>query len=171
MGYEATPLVLTPEKAHKILDELFKVETMFSDYQPACAELCGYCELCLNRKRAIVSNLWGPNSLAYEVWKDDELVGIIYFKDIVPGVDAMGELTFWDKDLRGKAGIINQVVDSIAFGDTLRLHRLTVHVPVKMKSLVRFLERKLGFEIEGTKREAMRWGGEWIDMVILGRVN
>ena len=170
--YEATPLELTPQKAAKILEETFKIESMFNDYQPACPELCGQCILCMRRKYAIASNIWNPRALAYEVWKGAEFVGIMYVRDIQPGHDALAEFTFWDEDLLSKSTIINQVLEKVVFNGQLGLHRVTVEVPYtrKLRGLHRFLLRKLGFMEEGTKREAMLYNGEWVDVKLYGKL-
>ncbi len=169
--YEAQPLELTPQKATKILEETFKIQSMFNDYQPACPDLCGQCILCMRRKYAIAANIWNPKALAYEVWKGADFVGIMYVRDIQPGHDALAEFTFWDKDLRGKSTIINQVLKKVVFG-RLGLHRVTVEVPHtrKLQGLRRFLLQKLGFVEEGTKREAKLYDGTWTDVKIYGKL-
>jgi RimJ/RimL family protein N-acetyltransferase len=169
--YEAKPLELTEPKAHKILNECIKFETMFSDYQPACEKVCGYCAKCWARKATIAGHLVALNTLAYEVWNDAELVGIMYVRDIVPGHDALAEFTFWDRDLRGKAQIINNTLDRAVFGGDLKLHRVTTEVPVHMKALCNFIQKKLGFVREGVKREALLWHGHWEDVAIFGKLN
>jgi hypothetical protein len=169
--YEVTPLRLNPTKSAEILNNLIRFETMFSDYQPACESVCGYCEKCIRRKMTVVSKLTALDAMAFEVWKDDRLVGILYITDIVAGHDAMAHFNFWDKDLRGKAGIINSAIDSFVFSGDLNLHRLTIQVPTWMKSLCRFVERKLDFQLEGTKKEVVLWQGEWRDVNIYGRVS
>ena len=168
--YEASPLVLTPQKASLILNKLIAVESMFSDYQPACEDVCGYCEQCWRRKATIVGKLISPSALVYEVWSDIDLVGIMYIHAVVPKHDALAEFTFWDGDLRGKSTIINRVLERAAFGEPLQLHRVTTEVPEHMYRLGKFLERKLGFTHEGTRKEAMRWRGRWQDVRIYGRL-
>lgn len=169
--YEARPLKLTPQKAEKILGEMLRIETMWNDYQKGCPEVCGECERCMRRKVAVVKNLVSLDSIIWEVWKGNEFVGILHLSDIVPGHDALAHFTFWDGDMRGKATLINRMVDEVAFNGGLNLHRITVQYPAHEHRMIGYLKRYLGFEEEGRLREAQLWRGKWEDVAILGRIN
>ena len=167
---EAMPLRLTPEKATLILDSLIKHETMFSDYQPACPEVCGQCVLCWQRKAAVAHNIASPKAMVWEVWNDAELCGILWLADVVPGHDARCELAFWDGKLSGKAKLINSLFQGPVFGEPLNLHRVTVEIPRYMHALGRWLERRVGFQQEGIRREAMLKDGTWHDKLLYGKL-
>jgi RimJ/RimL family protein N-acetyltransferase len=168
--YEVKPLTLTPQKAERIITELVKFETMFSDYQPACKDACGHCDICQNRAQTIARKLTALDCMAGEVWKDDDFIGIIYLTDIVVGQDARAEIALWDGDLRGKAGIINMAIDRYAF-DMLGVHRVTTEVPEHMHRFISYLKRYVGFHIEGVRRESLKWKGKWENTVILGKID
>ena len=168
--YEAKPLTLTPQKAELIITKLAAVDTQFSDYQPACPDRCGHCEKCHNRALTIARKLTAPDACVWEVWSEDELVGIIYLTEIVVRQDAQAHFAFWDrKNMRGKRGLILKALERYAFGK-LKLHRVTIETPAHMTRLVRYLRDDLGFKWEGEKAEALRWRGKWENVVILGKV-
>jgi RimJ/RimL family protein N-acetyltransferase len=169
--YESKLLTLTPQKAEKIITELCRFDTMFSDYQPACKDRCGHCELCAHRRYIIARNLTAPTACVWEVWSLDDLVGIISLTDITFRQDALAHFVFWDKrNLRGKRGLIVKAIDRYAFGK-LELHRITTEVPAHMYRLRNYLINDIGFQHEGEKVEALRWKGKWENIVILGKVN
>jgi RimJ/RimL family protein N-acetyltransferase len=168
--YESKLLTLTPQKAELIISELVKVDTQFSDYQPACKDRCGHCEMCAHRRYVIARKLTAPDACVWEVWRMGDLVGIIHLTDIVFRQDAQAHFAFWDKrNLRGKRGLLLKAIDKYAFGK-LQLHRITIEVPAHMYRLRRYLIEDLGFGHEGEKVEALRYNGKWENVVILGKV-
>lgn len=169
--YEARPLTLTPRKIEKIFDEMLRIETMWNDYQKGCPEYCGECQNCIARKVAISRNLASLDSMSWEVWKDGDFVGILFLTDIVSGHDALAHFAFWDGDMRGKAALIENMIEEVVFNGNLGLHRLTVKYPAHEHRMIGYLKRYLGFEEEGRLREAQLWRGKWEDVAILGRIN
>jgi RimJ/RimL family protein N-acetyltransferase len=57
----------------------------------------------------------------------------------------------------------------VIFGE-LGLHRVTVEVPERMEALCKFIEKRLKFQREGVKREAMLWKGDWGNIVMYGKL-
>ena len=173
MGYEAIPMTLTPERADitsYMLQQLINFDSLFNDYTPGCEDRCGLCQRCMQRKLIISHNLISPRAAVWEVWRDDNFCGILWLSDVVPGHDARGEFTFWDRRLQGKRQLLENWIQDVVFG-TLNLHRLTVEIPDYMHALGRYLERYLGFEMEGRKKEAMKREGRWRDVLIFGRLS
>jgi RimJ/RimL family protein N-acetyltransferase len=124
----------------------------------------------MRRKSTIAGNLVRIGTAAWEVWDEEDMVGIMFLTDIVDRQDAQAHFAFWDKGLHGKSTIINRVLQGHVF-DGLGLHRVTVQIPAFMYKLGSFIERRLGFELEGTKREALLANGKWNDILIYGCLN
>jgi len=168
---EAIPLSLTDaSKNNYIIDQLFNFDSMFSDFADACDKRCGMCQQCMKRKLIVAHNLCSPKAVAWEVWDDESLIGILWLSNIVPEHDARGEFTFWDRRLHGKQNLLENWLQEHVFGQ-LGLHRVTVEIPHYMFKLGRYLERYLSFEKEGTKREGMYKKGQWYDIHIYGRIS
>lgn len=163
-----------PDKVSYILRSLASHENMFNDYQRGCDDLCFDCTRCKARLVQVASTLASPRAAVWEVWPLDvsengRPIGILYLTDIVPGTDALSHFNFFDGKLRGKASIMESVIEQHVFGK-LDLHRITTTVPEHAHAMGKWLERHLGFSREGTKREAMLWHDEWEDLHIYGRV-
>lgn len=206
MLYEVLPLRLTPERApiiSSILRNIFTHETVFSDYQRGCGEcdeklLEEMCERCQRQMRVISKTLGSPDSRVWEVWKvGGEVVGVIFFSDIVPGNDAKGHYIFFDQKLSNKTGVLNEIM-SWAFEDHTTegwraLRRITIEIPDHASALIRHAHKRLGFggrfrhvlssrifkgklqetsvKVEGVKEKAVMWRGELRDLLILGLQN
>jgi hypothetical protein len=136
----------------------------------------------------VAKTLTAPDSIAWEVWDTSgevpEVVGIIYVTDVVLGEDATGHYVFFDRDLRGKTGVLREVIEWL-FSDHeesgwVALRRLTIEVPEFAHALARHAQRKLGFggpfnadgiHVEGVKRKRIPWRGARKDLYILGLEN
>ena len=185
--YQALPLVIALHREpilDKILSNMIRFENMFTDYQKNDE----------TRKRSVVANFMKPDSLTWEVWKLDaaslpvDLVGILHLSEIRLGQDAIAHYVFFDEKLSGKTNLINTVIDW-AFEDHPEsgweaLNRITVMVPDMAFALARHARRYLGFggpftykigrksvQLEGIKRNAIRWHGQKRDLLFMGRLN
>jgi hypothetical protein len=196
--YMATPFNPQPERQEVVsalISNLARFESIFSDYQKGCDDQCGECRPCLRAKLIITYMLSKPDTKAWEVWEVDgdtklplDLVGILYLTEIHAGCDAIAHYIFFDERLKDKTKLIQEVINW-TFTDHPEmswraLHRLTVQIPTHAFALVRHAQRFLGFggdftyklgnkkvEIEGVKREAIRWRGEDVDVLLLGLLN
>jgi len=206
MLYEVLPLKLAPERAEiisTILRAIFTHETVFSDYQRGCGE-CGerlleeMCERCQSQMALIARTLGDSSSKAWEVWQvGGEVVGIVFFSDIILGGDAKGHYIFFDKQLSDKTSVLKEVM-AWAFADHpsenwKALRRITIEIPDHAGALVHHAHKKLGFggpfrhvlrtrmfkgeeqktsvRVEGIKENAVLWRGELRDLLILGLQN
>jgi len=206
MLYEVLPLKLTPERAgiiSFILRKIFSHETVFSDYQRGCGE-CGelilekMCGRCQAQMALVARTLSDTSSRAWEVWEvGGEVVGIIFFSDIVAGSDATGHYIFFDEQLTNKTDVLKEVM-AWAFEDHFEegwqaLRRITIEIPDHASALVHHAHRKLGFggdfryvlrtrmfkgeeqkttvRVEGVKKGAVMWRGKLRDLLILGLRN
>ncbi len=107
----------------------------------------------LDERRVIVAQtLVDPANLAWEIWRDGTLVGILLLTRIVRGVDALAHLAFFDKKLVGKRALLRNMIAQ-AFRD-LELQRLSVEIPAHLEPLIRFVRTKLGFQFEGEAQAA-----------------
>jgi hypothetical protein len=196
--FEAMPFVPTPERAFivsRIIREVCRFETLFTDFQKAHNPLCsdlGTCDVCRSRFDLVSWRLAQPNARVWEVWQrgdETDCVGILYLTDIQPGMDAKAHYVFWDKDLQNKTELLRQMIGWSFAGhdDWTALKRLTVEVPDNSFALARHAAMKLGFggqfryylpkrgkqyiPVEGIKKSVVPQGGRYRDMLILGLVN
>jgi len=206
MLYEVLPLKPAPERAEIIsfiLRKIFTHETVFSDYQRGCGE-CGellieeMCPKCQVQMALVARTLTDTNSKVWEVWEvGGEVVGIIFFSDIIPGNDATGHYIFFDEKLSDKTEVLKEVMEW-AFEDHVdegwqALRRITIEIPDHASALVRHAHKRLGFggpfrhvlssrefqgketkttvRVEGIKENAVMWRGELRDLLILGLQN
>jgi hypothetical protein len=140
--------------------------------------------------------LWGeiltsPGHITFEVWKDEDVVGMIWLTRVVPTVDATLNFHFFDRDLVGKRKLLQNFCRYCLtpLPDGLQLHRLTMEVPEGAR-IERFARKVLDFQLEGesrprnpelpksltdnfvarqgSRREQCRWDGTgWVDVVML----
>lgn len=93
---------------------------------------------------AIFSN---PSHLTWEVWKEEEIVGLIVLTQIHPKMDALLHFAFFDRNLVGKTRLLQRFL-AYCFTD-LRFQRISVQVPEFYQTLLSYYRRKLGFRYEG----------------------
>lgn len=184
MIYEALPFRPTPERAsitNDILRKLAAHETLFTDYERACPDLCMTCALCKERIQIILRGLFDPYSRVWEVWRSDgELAGVLSLSRIVPGGDALAHYVFFDGRLRDKTEVLESAIQW-AFTDHpgwTALRRISVEVPDFAFALARHASRYLGFggsfqhsglHVEGVRPRSILWRGRERDILLLGR--
>lgn len=146
------------------------------------------------RRTIIAATLVDPSNVAWEIWRDAELVGILLLTRIVRGLDALAHLAFFDKKLVGKRTLLRNMI-ARAFRE-LALQRLSVEIPAHLEPLIQFVRTKLDFRFEGeyqaaehpatkglpsginnaprwlahwgSRRERMHFDGErWHDVIVL----
>lgn len=88
-----------------------------------------------------------PDHLVWEVWRGEDLVGILLLTRITPNVDALMHFAFFDGHLVGKVGMLRRFLQ-YCFED-LHFQRLTMEVPDDVPTMVSFARRKLAFRYEG----------------------
>ena len=190
--YELLPLIQKPERAEIISDALRQVAqtpTIFAT--PACEEGCidaakrltEMCPRCVSRMRQVASVLGASDTAAFEVWNEDEVVGLIFFTSVT-ALDAVGHYVFFDRNLSDKTDVIEEAIAEMFDAG---IGRLTVEIPSPFASLIRHASRKLGFggpftheilksggrgtkvRVEGVKKDAAFYDGRRVDLLILGR--
>ena len=104
--------------------------------------------------------LMDPRGVFLEIVNDeDDVIGLMYLSDVVPGFDAYGHFTFWDAVASGREPLALFAIEQIM--DRYKLHRLSAMIPVYQSGTIRFTE-KLGFKREGEIREAIPHKGRWM---------
>jgi hypothetical protein len=173
--FDIFPLVLAESRAYvynKIITELVKHETLFTDYNKACEDRCMECATCARACRAVTNALIHPDAMVWEVWstgKSVDLVGILYITDVVVGCD---DWLFEDHP------------------EWVALSRLTIEIPDFAFALAAHASKKLGFggdneytarkkngkksrtiPVEGVKRKSLLWRDTHRDVLVLGLLN
>lgn len=144
-----------------------------------------------SKKRAVAASYLGDgilHGILWEVWRGDELTGIILLNQLTLGRDGTAHFVFFDHKLADKRALC---LSGLAWGfDKLDLQVIRTEVPTYARALAHWARHKLGFkwEAEGrqltwpddarplTAREAelgsrryrtMKYNGEWVDTLLL----
>jgi hypothetical protein len=112
------------------------------------------------------------NGRVWEVWRNEEICGILLVERVNMGVDAYFHAIFFDRQLAGKRNIALSAMEWAfqAFG----LEVLRSEIPAFMHILAKWMQRKVGFRPEtpdgqgsAVKRRAYLWKGTWHDALLL----
>lgn len=118
---------------------------------------------------------------------DREHVGFLYLTDLLLNevepnqiVSAFGHFSFWSGKLGERRRMIRELIELIARG--FKMHRLSVRLPVYAPGAIR-AATKIGFtgdfpfrlrdreiKVEAVLREAIKYKGEWREMIIMSLV-
>jgi hypothetical protein len=193
--YLAIPLNPQPHRAQvisTIMRELVKLETVFTDYEKGCEQVCFACEKCTNAMLNVIAMLTHPQARAWEVWAhenadDPRIVGLLYLTGVVPGENAFAHYAFFDRKLVDKTELIEGMIQW-AFEDHPEqgwrgLPRLSVEIPEHAFALATHANRKLQFggdftvkcgrakiRVEGVRRRSVRWRGRDENVLLMGRL-
>lgn len=92
-------------------------------------------------------------------------VGLLYATEIRLGSSALGHYVFWDRHTAGRQRLI---LEMLRLGmQELGLHRMNVTIPLYAYSALRRVSR-MGFRIEGRRKEAILHKGKWHDVLEFG---
>lgn len=152
-SWKVHELILTYEKVGWIWTEMQNYRSLFSDLT-----------------RGDVNNFWNLISMPDSYWveisgADENLVGIVYVTNIQQILDADVHLIFFDRRPAEKTELCKKIAAFLF--DKFHFHRMTATVPVIYYATVR-LAQKIGFQMEGKKRQSQLMGNRWVDEVILG---
>lgn len=172
---QAIPLTLwPPEKLSYILQQALVFRPWFSDYLWQQDEAA--------KKTAVAAYLVDAQSRAWEVYKDDQLVGLVLCNHIRIPLDAQCHFLFWDKSLIDKRELCRSMM-RWAFTN-LPVVTLRVEIPTYARHLLGFVRKALRFryEAEGRgpkplteaeaksvcrKHKTILYNGEWHDSLLL----
>ena len=107
-----------------------------------------------------------PQSFWIEIVNDEgEIVGVVYLDDFGDVVDVTVHLVFFDRQPAEKLELCKAIMLYV-FGN-FPVNRITAPTPDIYHASKRLLGR-LGFTLEGTQREKVLMGGNWINMALYG---
>ncbi len=143
---------LNPDKVKGLWEMLQRYPTLFSD-------------LTRNDQANFVQALTAPHTMWFEVWEYDVIVGVIWFEELWQVTDCLAHLVFFDRQPFEKTAVCKEMIKWMFKNFPLR--RISVTPPAIYHGTIRLLKR-LGFQKEGVKREAVLIGGKWNDSVLFG---
>lgn len=150
--WEVKEMVLTWEKVETLWEMMRKFTTLFSD-------------LTRNDFMNFFKVLTQQQTLWFEIWEGDSLVGMLWLTDMELTVDASAHMAFFDRKPAEKEAVVAALIRWVF--QHYPLHRMSVNVPRMYHATHRLVER-LGFRREGTKREAVMIHGKWDDVKSYG---
>lgn len=112
-----------------------------------------------------LNTLVAKSAYWFEIHKDDQIVGLVWFTDTYQVVDMTVHCVMFDRRPAEKAPLLRELTKWM-FAN-FPINRVTAVPPAIYFGTVNLL-RKLGFSHEGTKRGAVLIGGKWIDILIYG---
>lgn len=85
----------------------------------------------------------------WEVWKNNDILGILILNELVPFLDCKAHLIFFDAKLSDKVQLCKNL---LAWSyENVPLEVIRIEVPTYARALLKFI-RKLGFRFEGESR-------------------
>ena len=151
--WEVKEMVLTWDKVEHLWETMKKYKTLFSD-------------LTRNDFSNFFKSITRPNTLWFEVWNgNSEIVGLVWLSDIEMTVDGSAHMVFFDRQPAEKQLVCQALIKWVF--KHYPLHRVTVTTPAIYFATQRML-RRMGFTLEGTKREAVLMDGKWVDVQFYG---
>ena len=130
------------------------------------------------------------NGFVWEVWRSDNLLGILLLTDIHAGTDAVAHFIFFDHNLRGKVDFCKTMLAWVF--DNLDIRVLRLEIPTYAKIFASWARKKLGFryeaedrpidwpknaeplsakvaELGSRKHRAVLYEGKWRDVLLLSQ--
>jgi len=140
------------------------------------------------RRSLVLARLSNPASRSWEVYRGDQLVGLLHADEIVPKQDAKCHFVFFDHVLVDKRQLCLNTMNWLF--EHYELKVLRVDIPTYAAKLLGFLRKALGFRFEaegrafswpanatllttdearlGSRRHAaILHGGQWCDLLLL----
>lgn len=143
---------LTPYKLDALWNMLQRYKTLFSDFTRA-------------DPANFINVISAPHTMWFEIVEYDAVVGIVWFGELHQMVDCTAHMVFFDRAPAEKINVCRTLMQWMF--DNFPLRRMTVTPPEIYHATSRLL-LKLGFTLEGRKREAFLIGGKWNDQLIYG---
>jgi hypothetical protein len=144
MSVLAIPFSPEPEKFSALVSMCCAHRPWFHDYIYEDPQV---------RREAVIAYLADAynNGKLFEVWKQETLVGVILFNEMVPFIDTRAHFIFFDSKLSDKALLCINLM-GWAF-QQIPVETIRVQLPTYATALLKFLRRSLFFryECEGRK--------------------
>lgn len=151
--FEVFEMRFTLEKAKWLWDEMNKYRTLWNDFTRGDFD-------------SWYDTLVAKDSFWLEVQKDGQIVGVVYWTDMVQIVDVQTHCMFFDRDLASKVEICQHIARWF-FTNFPECWRMTATIPSLFHATSRLLKR-VGFKEEGKKRQSLLMHGNRIDQMIFG---
>lgn len=145
-------MTLTEEKVVMLWGLFQRHRTLFSDFTR-------------NDPSNFLHAMLASNSIWMEIWEHDVIIGLVWFGEMHNIVDCQVHLVFFDRRPMEKLQLCAKIMEWMF--NNFPLHRITATLPSIYRQTIKLLVR-LGFTMEGCKREALLMGGNWIDQAIYG---
>jgi RimJ/RimL family protein N-acetyltransferase len=100
------------------------------------------------------------------LWRIDDYTGIFYLTDIDAGSDAEVHVTFFDGRIRGRDALAIEMIRYVM--KKYEFRRLTAKVPMYAVPAAHSFIRRIGFKVEGRKRQSCFFKNQWYDTVLYG---
>lgn len=110
------------------------------------------------------------DGLFYCVPEDDKFIGVFYITNIIHDgsrpIEADVHYSFFDKRHRGRVPLVKRMLEYVfkEYG----FQRLNATVPLYASRFTRHFVTNVGFKVEGIKREAALYKGEWFNVMQYG---
>lgn len=101
----------------------------------------------------------------YSVLIEFDDIGMALISDIVPGIQATIQISFWDSRLKGREPLIRALVRWVM--ETLRVRRVSAPVRADARAVRAFYER-CGLYFEGALKNWLRKGDQYYDLYLYG---
>lgn len=128
-----------------------------------CRHQTLFTDLTRDDEMNFVQTITGSDSLWFDVFDCEVLVGMIWFGDIHELTNCNGHMVFFDKQPTEKVRLLQLLVKWMF--TNFPLHRISVTPPVVYWALIRLLER-IGFAKEGLRHEGVLMRGKWMDQAL-----
>lgn len=103
-----------------------------------------------HRRELVIGRLAAWGSRSWEVYKEGDLVGLLYAEEIVEGQDCTGHFVFFDRSLADKRQLVINMMGRL-FAE-YKLHVIRTEIPTYAAKLVGFARKALGFRFESEGR-------------------
>jgi hypothetical protein len=146
-----------------VKDTILSIEKMQLIWHMLCRHQTLFTDLTRNDEMNFVHSITSHNSLWFDVFEHEVLVGIVWFGDMQELTNCTGHMVFFDTRPAEKVRLLQLLVKWM-FAN-FPLHRISVTPPVIYWALIRLLER-VGFAREGLKHESVLMRGKWMDQAM-----
>lgn len=107
-----------------------------------------------------------PGTVVLSIELQGEEIGLVYFTDIRLSTSAYGHYIFWDRNSgAGRHRVLLTI--QRRFMQEFNLHRMDMSVPIFAFAALHRLH-KIGYRIEGRRKDALLYKGRWADMLEFG---
>lgn len=151
-------LIFTPENLQRFWDEAKQFPTIYGREIKSVAD---FYEMFISQNGEELT----ANGL---FWVIDDFVGVFYMTEITT-TEANVHYSFFDKRHRGRENLTRQMVKFIF--EKYKFNRVNVEIPLYSSKYTRFFVNNIGFKLEGRKRKAAYYKGEWYDTMLYGMLN